>query len=152
MTAAGSNGWTHLAPPEGLVGAVCLGASGRASDGLTMWLVLAAAAAVVVGLLARARSGGQVRGARDGAELFGMTLDAVGLTREERRDLRFVARRLTSLREPTAMLLSPHSFAMAVRDALARSDDPGRRRRLDELGVKLFGVGIPEIDPRTGVS
>jgi hypothetical protein len=72
-----------------------------------------------------------------------VAVDLLGLSELERADLRRLAH-ACKLDPAAAMLLSPANLAWAVQHALGHDGAPERRKRLEQLCVKLFDVPLPE--------
>ncbi len=80
--------------------------------------------------------------ARRTPDYLSRAIDLLGLSEEDRRDLRALAR-LARLPQPAAMLLSPENLSLAMRRGLAEQSDSRLESRLRSLAVRLFGQSLP---------
>jgi hypothetical protein len=68
-------------------------------------------------------------------------VDLLGLSEEDRRDLRRVAAG-AGLAQPAAILLTPANFAHAIGHPGLGRPDPAFVRRMDDLSRRLFGTPL----------
>lgn len=101
--------------------------------------VLAAIGGVV--LWRRSRRAEQVRTHTD---IFSEAMQTLALTESDATLVRGIAS-AARLREPTAMLLSPMNFAVAVEGALSAGGDPRIRAHAESVSERLFGVPLPAL-------
>lgn len=119
--------------------------SGPTSNGVLLLLAGAVALIAIVVIAMRFSSRRAPDSVERGADMFTQALARLGLSRAEQSDLRYVAQN-ASVREPAAILLSPHGLATAAEWAL-KDADPERRKRVAALCGKLFGEELPPVGP-----
>lgn len=71
-----------------------------------------------------------------------IAVDLLGLSEQDRRDLRHVALE-SGLEHPLSMLLSPLNLARATRAALAKHPDPRLETAMQRLSQTLFDATLP---------
>ncbi|MFO0839658.1 MAG: hypothetical protein U1D55_14170 [Phycisphaerae bacterium] len=80
-------------------------------------------------------------------DLLTTAIDLLGLSEQERRDLRTLAS-ATRPAQPAAMLLSPRNLA-GVLAAVTPTADPELVGRIKQLSKRLFEMPLPEVLPAT---
>lgn len=108
------------------------------------FLLIVAGFLVALGLLARFVGRKQRNKPPPKVDYLAKAVDLLGLSELERADLRHVAR-YDQIDPPATMLLSPANLAWAVHHALRRGETLERRKRLEQLSLKLFGAPLPEV-------
>jgi len=110
-------------------------------------LAVVAGAAALIGLIAvgaRHLNPEGRRKVRRQVDVLSRAGELLGLTVQERADLRRIAER-ASLSEPGSMLLSPANLAHAAARAALRVRDQELQRSLDAVCLKLFDVPLPHV-------
>ena len=71
-------------------------------------------------------------------------VDVLGLTEQDRHDLRVIAER-ARLGQPVAMLLTPRNFVEAVQEANRTGEDVELLARVDDLSQRMFGAPLSRL-------
>lgn len=117
----------------------------RGPDETELRLVAAGALFLILLLLVAARwRGDRRRRTPPPADHLTTVVDVLGLSEQDRHDLRDVASR-AALAQPVAMLVTPRNFAQAVRAAGAEKDAE-LRARLDDLAQRMFGAPLERLE------
>lgn len=115
--------------------------TGPSDDQIILFVV--AAGVMTLGLIIAARFVNRERGTRR-VDYLVLTIDLLGLSEDDRRDLQTVARH-ADLPEPAAMLLSPMNLAHAVGLAKQRLSDKTLERRMNDISLRVFEEPLPYV-------
>lgn len=112
----------------------------RSPGTLEVTLLIGAGVVFVVAIGAGAWLVAHRRPRRPRVDYLTLAVDLLGLSEQDRRDLRRLARHAPQY-EASAMLLSPQNLARALAGSAER--DRELHKRVNQLSERLFGTGLP---------